>query len=192
MQCKARSKRSGIQCKRHATRGYEVCYFHGAHGGAPKGNVNRLDHGVYSQRPLKCGNCVIADSCEKFKEGEVCAYEKGLQFDIKNLDDCIAVLNQGIQSDLIAVARGRRHEAAQGGIIDDATLRASGQLTKKLETIGKLIAIRDAKVIEMEKEGITVNVQQVISPTLKELLDGASNRVQVIRVLREATRRIKA
>lgn len=189
MQCKARSKQSGIQCKRHVTPGYEVCYYHGAGGGAPKGNSNRLTHGVYSQRPLKCDTCVIADSCEERKEGESCVYEKEAKFDIKSLDDCIVVLNEGIKSDLVAVERGRRHETAQGGIIDDATLRASGQLTKKLETIGKLIAIRDVKILDLERQGVTVNIQQVVSPKLRELLDGSADRTQIIKILREITKR---
>ena len=191
MQCSARSKQSGVQCKRHAKPGYEVCHYHGAGGGAPEGNTNRLTHGVYSHRPLKCDSCAIADSCEERKEGETCVFEKEIKFDIKNLDDCISVLNEGIKGDLVAVERGRRHESAQGGIIDDATLRASGQLTKKLETIGKLIAIRDAKVIDMEKQGVTVNVQQVVSPKLRELLDGSADRTQVIRILRQITSRDK-
>lgn len=38
--CRARSKRSGIQCKCPAVRGWKVCRMHGAHGGAPEGKRN--------------------------------------------------------------------------------------------------------------------------------------------------------
>ena len=41
--CSATSKRSGIQCKSPAERGKRVCRFHGARGGAPKGEA----HGMY-------------------------------------------------------------------------------------------------------------------------------------------------
>lgn len=33
MQCRARSKRTGERCKRHAKPGWEVCHYHGARGG---------------------------------------------------------------------------------------------------------------------------------------------------------------
>ena len=33
VQCKARSKRSGIQCRNHAVNGKRVCRFHGASAG---------------------------------------------------------------------------------------------------------------------------------------------------------------
>ena len=69
-QCKARSKRTGKQCKNPAVKGFDVCRMHGAHtagskrpgrepgsekprgsGGAPpKGNANALKHGAYSSR----------------------------------------------------------------------------------------------------------------------------------------------
>lgn len=46
--CRARSKRSGLQCQAPAVRGYEVCRMHGAGGGAPKGNKNALRHGLFA------------------------------------------------------------------------------------------------------------------------------------------------
>lgn len=49
--CKARSKRTGEQCKKPAYPGYTVCYYHGANptnrGGAPKGSKNALKTGEY-------------------------------------------------------------------------------------------------------------------------------------------------
>ena len=61
--CKAKSKRTGEQCKNWAVRGYEVCYFHGAGGRpkikpppgggrAPKGNQNARKHGAYTTKLL--------------------------------------------------------------------------------------------------------------------------------------------
>ena len=57
--CKARSKRSGEQCKNYAIKGYEVCRMHGAHGG-PKTRLGLLackkapyKHGLYSYEALQ-------------------------------------------------------------------------------------------------------------------------------------------
>ena len=41
--CKAKSKRTGEKCKSSPMTGYNVCYHHGAKGGAPKGHK----HGMY-------------------------------------------------------------------------------------------------------------------------------------------------
>jgi hypothetical protein len=47
--CTARSKRTGQRCKAPAVRGYNVCRFHGARGGAPKEHANGAwKHGLYS------------------------------------------------------------------------------------------------------------------------------------------------
>jgi hypothetical protein len=48
--CTAKSKRAGQRCKAPAVRGWKVCRFHGARGGAPKGKVNgSWKHGHYSE-----------------------------------------------------------------------------------------------------------------------------------------------
>jgi hypothetical protein len=48
--CAARSKRTGQRCKAPAVRGWKVCRFHGARGGAPKGKANGAwKHGHYSE-----------------------------------------------------------------------------------------------------------------------------------------------
>lgn len=39
-QCSAMSKRSGSRCKGPAVKGWSVCRFHGARGGAPRGIRN--------------------------------------------------------------------------------------------------------------------------------------------------------
>jgi hypothetical protein len=46
--CRAKSTRSGLQCRAPAVRGREVCRMHGATGGAPKGNKNALKHGDFT------------------------------------------------------------------------------------------------------------------------------------------------
>jgi hypothetical protein len=38
--CRATSKRTGLPCEAPAVRGWRVCRFHGAGGGAPKGRRN--------------------------------------------------------------------------------------------------------------------------------------------------------
>src|SRR5262249_10238959 len=43
------SKRTRERCKAPAVRGWTVCRFHGAHGGAPKGKANgAYKHGLYT------------------------------------------------------------------------------------------------------------------------------------------------
>ncbi len=46
--CHATAKHTGERCRNAAAKGWKVCRFHGARGGAPKGNKNRLVHGYYS------------------------------------------------------------------------------------------------------------------------------------------------
>jgi hypothetical protein len=52
LRCRAKSKRSGLQCQAPAVRGYAVCRMHGAGGGAPKGNRNALRHGDFTAEGL--------------------------------------------------------------------------------------------------------------------------------------------
>ena len=52
LRCRAKSKRSGLQCRAPAIRGREVCRMHGAGGGAPKGNKNALKHGEFTAEGL--------------------------------------------------------------------------------------------------------------------------------------------
>ena len=48
--CTATSKRTRQRCKAPAVQGWNVCRFHGAGGGAPKGKANGAwKHGHYSQ-----------------------------------------------------------------------------------------------------------------------------------------------
>lgn len=47
--CEATSKRTRQACQAPAVRGWRVCRFHGAGGGAPKGERNgRYQHGFYT------------------------------------------------------------------------------------------------------------------------------------------------
>jgi hypothetical protein len=50
--CTATSKHTGKRCRQPAVPGSNVCRYHGAGGGAPKGNLNRLVHGAYAARVL--------------------------------------------------------------------------------------------------------------------------------------------
>jgi uncharacterized protein YjcR len=50
--CRAKSKRSGLQCRAPAVRGHSVCRMHGASGGAPRGNRNALKHGEFAAETL--------------------------------------------------------------------------------------------------------------------------------------------
>ena len=51
--CSARSKRTLQPCRAPAVRGHRVCRFHGASGGAPKGNRNAWKHGKYSAEAVE-------------------------------------------------------------------------------------------------------------------------------------------
>ena len=46
LRCRAKSKRSGLQCRAPAVRGHSVCR------GAPKGNRNALKHGNFTAEGL--------------------------------------------------------------------------------------------------------------------------------------------
>ena len=52
--CHATSKRPGERCKAPAVRGWTVCRFHGARGGAPKGERNGMyRHGLYTKEAIE-------------------------------------------------------------------------------------------------------------------------------------------
>ncbi len=51
--CSATSKRTGKPCQAPAVRGWTVCRFHGARGGAPKGKANgAYRHGLYTAEAI--------------------------------------------------------------------------------------------------------------------------------------------
>ena len=51
--CSATSKRSRLKCRAPAVRGWTVCRFHGARGGAPKGKANGAwKHGRYTDEAV--------------------------------------------------------------------------------------------------------------------------------------------
>ena len=52
--CSAMSKRTGKPCQAPAVRGWRVCRFHGAGGGAPKGKAHgRYKHGLFTAEALE-------------------------------------------------------------------------------------------------------------------------------------------
>ncbi len=52
--CSATSKRTGKPCQAPAVRGWTVCRFHGAGGGAPKGARNgNYKHGLYTKTAVE-------------------------------------------------------------------------------------------------------------------------------------------
>ncbi len=52
--CSATSKRTGKRCRAPAVRGWAVCRFHGARGGAPKGAQNgSYKHGLYMNEAIE-------------------------------------------------------------------------------------------------------------------------------------------
>jgi hypothetical protein len=51
--CRATSKRTHKPCQAPAVRGWTVCHFHGAGGGAPRGKRNGMyRHGQYTREEL--------------------------------------------------------------------------------------------------------------------------------------------
>jgi hypothetical protein len=57
--CCATSKRTGERCKAPAVKGWKVCRFHGARGGAPKGKRNGMyRHGLYTKEAVKDRRCL--------------------------------------------------------------------------------------------------------------------------------------
>ncbi len=52
--CTATSKRTKQRCGAPAERGCSVCRFHGARGGAPKGNMHgRYKHGMFTNESIE-------------------------------------------------------------------------------------------------------------------------------------------
>ena len=52
--CSARSKRTRKRCRAPAVKGWAVCRFHGARGGAPKGAQNgSYKHGLYTKTAVE-------------------------------------------------------------------------------------------------------------------------------------------
>ena len=52
--CSATSKRTRERCKAPAVRGWTVCRFHGARGGAPKGKANgAYKHGLHTAEAIE-------------------------------------------------------------------------------------------------------------------------------------------
>lgn len=52
--CSATSKRSRKPCQAPAVKGWTVCRFHGARGGAPKGEANgAYRHGLYTAEAIE-------------------------------------------------------------------------------------------------------------------------------------------
>ena len=52
--CSATSKRTRERCKAAAVRGWTVCRFHGARGGAPKGKANgAYKHGLFTAEAIE-------------------------------------------------------------------------------------------------------------------------------------------
>ena len=59
--CSATSKRTKERCKAPAVRGWNVCRFHGAGGGAPNGRQTAPNrHGLYT-RQAKAARRLISD-----------------------------------------------------------------------------------------------------------------------------------
>ena len=59
--CTATSKRTRKPCQAPAVRGWTVCRFHGARGGAPKGKQNgQYRHGLYTQEAIEERRAVTA------------------------------------------------------------------------------------------------------------------------------------
>ncbi len=57
--CSATSKRTGKPCQAPAVRGWTVCRFHGAGGGAPKGARNgRYKNGLFTTEAVEERRCL--------------------------------------------------------------------------------------------------------------------------------------
>ena len=127
-QCTAVSTRTGSRCRQPATKGADVCRFHGAGGvadsgaehrekatssgaacvGAPQQNTNALKHGAYSPRLLADEEPLYEEKRSAFTDalGGVDVFDR----ELVHLLSLIAVKVD------IAVMRGAEH-AAYGGMI---------------------------------------------------------------------------
>ena len=58
--CTATSKRTKVRCKGPAVRGWNVCRFHGARGGGPKGHNNgNYRHGEYTKEAADTRRVIV-------------------------------------------------------------------------------------------------------------------------------------
>ena len=65
--CTATSKRTGKSCQAPAVTGWKVCRFHGAGGGAPKGERNGMyRHGGYTAEAI-AERKAVADLIQKVR-----------------------------------------------------------------------------------------------------------------------------
>ncbi len=66
--CTATSKRTGKPCQAPAVRGWTVCRFHGARGGAPRGKAHgRYKHGLYTNEAIEEQRALSALLCASRK-----------------------------------------------------------------------------------------------------------------------------
>jgi hypothetical protein len=66
--CSATSKRTKQRCKAPALRGWNVCRFHGARGGAPVGRTNGFyKHGLYTHKATEARRLIsdLLRQCRK-------------------------------------------------------------------------------------------------------------------------------
>ncbi len=68
-QCRAKSKRSGVQCKKHAVKGKAVCRIYGAYAGPERIKESKTKHGMFTKEAFQdrarhrdflreCRNCL--------------------------------------------------------------------------------------------------------------------------------------
>lgn len=132
MQCTAKSKRSGEQCKNHAMKGKTKCRIHGgANNGPPKGNKNALKTGQYE--------AVISST---MTDDEV-AYRNGLNTDpLVTLEETLKTLRvrelrilrrikKAMDAEAIAGTPTGKYNKSGNEILHPSTLTIGGQQTKK-------------------------------------------------------------
>lgn len=157
--CKAKSKRTGEQCKARAAYGKEVCYHHGALAGAPKGNSNPRTHGLFSKKAF------ISD------EGDT-AYSEALETDLQ-------VLARKTAAFIVAKA----HEAFAEPIIKGAAGRICEEALKKAVERQEILPEQAHAALQALSQPTLQSMAKAFSP-LKGLLEVAGDGGEASQVLR--------
>lgn len=135
MQCQAKSKRSGQQCKRPAVVGMRVCYIHG--GASPRGLASgRYKTGKYSKyAPQR----LLERYHESLKDTELLALRDDIALVDSRIEDILKRVDSGEAGAIWNQARGA-YAALRNAMADQDQLKIMGALKDLDSCLGRGVA----------------------------------------------------
>lgn len=115
-------------------------------GGAPKGNINAMRHGIYSKKlpALACDTCPIAGQCYMHRPGNVCAFDKEFKkLQVTDVESAIDIMRDMVNTDLERVQRQLLFETAQGGVANTDTTGLLNATFQKVDKVRELMKVRE-------------------------------------------------